>query len=219
MVSFSLLLSSSKRSLRNCGSYEEGGIFFSISSNQSVAGITGARVGWGEGYSSPPNIIFTQMLLAQARIQAPVFPHNLHAHTRFALDFYALTRSHKSTSTRTHARVFHACSTSAHAHARDFHARARFPLVFHARVHAHTEYYLYGILFGTCARACVRACKRVENASACACKIPQGLNEWTLSVPLQCTYTIKELKLYFYSLHLISDRAVSEGNAVPSLAD
>ena len=139
MVSFSLLLPSSKRSHRNCGSYEEGGIFFSISSNQSVAGITGARVGWGEGYSSPPNIIFTQMLLAQARIQAPVFPHNLHAHTRFALDFYALTRSHKSTSTRTHARVFHACSTSAHAHARDFHARARFPLVFHARVHAHTR--------------------------------------------------------------------------------
>ena len=139
MVSFSLLLPSSKRSHRNCGSYEEGGIFFSISSNQSVAGITGARVGWGEGYSSPPNIILTQMLLAQARIQAPVFPHNLHAHTRFALDFYALTRSHKSTSTRTHARVFHACSTSAHAHARDFHARARFPLVFHARVHAHTR--------------------------------------------------------------------------------
>ena len=138
-ISFSLLLPSSKRSHRNCGSYEEGGIFFSISSNQSVAGITGARVGWGEGYSSPPNIILTQMLLAQARIQAPVFPHNLHAHTRFALDFYALTRSHKSTSTRTHARVFHACSTSAHAHARDFHARARFPLFFHAHVHARTH--------------------------------------------------------------------------------
>ena len=63
--------------------------------------------------------------------------------------------------------------------------------------------------FVACAR--VRACareKRVENASACACKIPQGLNEWTLSVTLQCTNTIKELNPFPPNVPLVERRNI-----------
>ena len=131
----------------------------------------------------------------------------------------------------THARVFHTnCTRVRVSHAFFTHSRAHrnppprartrafFTRVPPPRTRTHAISTRARVFHSFFTRACARE-KRVENASACACKIPQGLNEWTLSVPLQCTYTIKELKLYFYSLHLISDRAVSEGNAVPSLAD
>ena len=86
----------------------------------------------GRGVYSNPSI-------SRNRHACTRFPHDLHTRARFPRIFHALTRSQKSASTRTHARVFHACATSAHAHARDFHARARFPLFFHARVHARTR--------------------------------------------------------------------------------